>query len=91
MKFLSILLLAFTISSPVFAACEGFNSGMDALENAIKQTAKPVKTYKSTPPIASINRSIDALEKAIEADRRKNSAQTPRTHSPPLVTSRNIM
>jgi hypothetical protein len=85
MKFLSMLLLAFTISSPVFAACEGFNSGMDALENAIKQTAKPVKTYKSTPPIASINRSIDTLEKAIEADRRKNTAKNrPTPHTPRL-------
>lgn len=87
MKFLSVLLsvliLSF-LSFPAFAACEGFNSGMDALENAIKQTAKPVKTYKSTPPIASINHSIDRLEKAIETDRRKKRAQTPQAHSPRL-------
>ncbi len=75
MKFLVLFLLIFTISSPVFAACEGFNNGMDALESAIKQTSKLEKTYASTPPIASINRSINALEKAIEEDRRKKLTQ----------------
>ena len=82
MKCLTVFLLSFILSSPAFAACEGFNNGMNALENAIKQTSKPQKTYASKPPIASINRSIDALEKAIEADRRKKLAQTPPAPKP---------
>jgi len=76
MKYFVLFLLFLLPVSPTLA-CEGFNNGMEALESAIKQTSKPAKTYASTPPIDSINRSIDKLEKAIEQDRRKKLAQTP--------------
>lgn len=71
--FTLILLTAFPA-----AACEGYNNAMNALESAIAD-AKPKTTYAQTPPIASINHSLDQLEKAIAENKAKKQESAPRT------------
>ena len=71
----ALFTLAFLTAFPA-AACEGYNNAMNALEAAIAD-AKPKTTYSQTPPIASINHSLDQLEKAIAENKAKKQDTAP--------------
>jgi hypothetical protein len=83
LKSLLIAAAVLTYAPSAHAACIGYQNNMDALEAVMAEhkNTKP-KTYKSTPPTASINQSLTALEKAMKTHKAQKTPQSALKNAP---------
>jgi hypothetical protein len=78
LKTLILTAAIITYAPSAYAACAGYQNNITALEAVMAQhqNANPQHS-KPTPPIASINQSLTALEKAVKTHRAAKPPKNP--------------